>query len=63
MERLTALNEELRELINQEREANNDEVARIEKQHSLKVKKIDTRTVILKNKLMSLSNMMGVYIS
>lgn len=52
IERLTSLNEELRDLIDQEREANNEELVRVEKEKELKIKQTETRTVILKNKLM-----------
>lgn len=38
IERLTALNEELRDLIDQEREINSDELYRLEKQSKLKIK-------------------------
>lgn len=38
IERLTGLNEELRDLINQEREASNEELLRLEKQSDLKIK-------------------------
>lgn len=63
IERLTALNEELRDLVDQEREANIEEINRLEQEKDLKIKQNDTRTVILKNKLMQLASCLGAYIA
>ena len=61
IQRLSDLNEELRELIEEERTLNMEEVDRINKACTMKLKQHDSRQILLKNKLTKIANLHGVF--
>lgn len=63
VQRLTDLNEEMRSLIEQDRQYNDEELERIKKEYEFNQKQHDSKQVIIKNKLMKLANSIGAYIS
>ena len=63
VKRLTSLNGEMRDLIEQERESNNEEVQNLEKMYQNINKSAESKGMVVKNKLLSLAGHFKVFVA
>lgn len=60
---MTQLNEEMQDLIAEERQLNQEEVVRIEKQFQMQLKSAESKQLLYRNKLLTLASHYDLFVA